>query len=105
MNLPPLHERDYASRCRIAHALVVADQRPDSEVAELLHVQFYDVPDMVAKGAAMMRYQPEPKAKRAARSAPESRPARNWTPAELRMLEANRIKFRNEVLKKWGSGS
>lgn len=105
MNPTPLHERDFAARCRIAHALFVADQRPESEVAELLHCQFYDVPDMVVKGAAMLRYQPEPKANRVVRAAPESRPARNWTPAELRTLEKNRIAFRDAALKQWGKDS
>lgn len=54
-NQTPLHERDFASRCRIAHALVVGDQMAEAEVAELLHVRFYDVPDLVRKGAEMLR--------------------------------------------------
>lgn len=100
MNQTPLHERDYASRCRIAHALVVSDQMPESEVAELLHVQFYDVPDLVQKGAEMLRYRPEPKTERVVLAAPEPRAKRDWTPAELRMLEKNRLKFREQLLKK-----
>jgi len=99
MNQQPLHERGYLSRCRIAHALVVADRRPEAEVAELLHVQFYDLPDLVRKGAEMMRYQQVSDA-RPVRHTEQPREERRWTPAQLRMLETNRAKFRAQILKK-----
>jgi len=96
-------DRDYGSRCRIAYALVASDKRPLEEVCADLKTDAVRLEEMVRKGAELLRWQPEPKTVRAVRAAPEPRPAKNWTPAELRMLEKNRIAFRDAALKKWGA--
>lgn len=101
--LLPLHERDFASRCRIAHALVVGDQMSDNDVAELLHVRFYDVPDLVLKGAEMLRHRPEDKSTTVKPQRHVTREDVPWTKEQLAMLEHNRRKFRDQVLKKWGA--
>lgn len=98
--LPPLHERDFASRCRIAHALVVGDQMTENDVADLLHVRFYDVPDLVLKGAEMLRFRAEEAKRPFVKLEVEPREPRQWTPKELAQIEKNRVAARAALLKK-----
>lgn len=99
----PAH-RDYVTKCRIAHALSVADQLPDNEVCEALQIDSMHLQAMVARGRAHLRFIAAEAPKPKLRSEPVERQPRKWTRAELEMLERNRQKFRAMVLDRMAEG-